>query len=105
MTKHLFGAERQQLLEDVRNLYAIGLTIREIGAQTGYSYAATRAQLLAAGVRLRPKHGGPSARTVVGDPLSVRCPSCGHSAGWPCVQVGVGRPRRPHVKRLRAVTQ
>jgi hypothetical protein len=101
MTQHLQGAARQELLDDVRNLYALGLTIREVAEQTGYSFGATRAQLLAAGVTLRPKHGG-RARERQSDPLSVVCPVCGHVAGKPCVQFGYARPRAPHLKRRHA---
>lgn len=105
MTQRLVGPAREQLLADARNLYALGLTIREIAAQLGYSYGAVRAQLLASGVALRPKHGGRAAWGEAGDPVAVACPRCGRRAGKACVQVGYGRPRQPHLQRRRAATR
>lgn len=100
MTQHLHGAARQQLLDDVRGLYAIGMTIRQIAAQTGYSYTATHDQLLAAGVTLRPR---PGERTQsVDNALTVACPRCGAGVSERCVRSVYGMPsQRIHVGRMR----
>lgn len=99
MTQHLHGKARQELLDDVRNLYALGLTIRQIAAQTGYSYTATHAQLHAAGVKPRPKS---KPAIVLGrgvNPLKVACPKCEAESGQRCrVEFG-GRARRTHAAR------
>jgi hypothetical protein len=100
MTQHLHGPARQQLLADVRNLYALGMTIRQIAAQTGYSYTATHRQLLAAGVTLRPKHGDERVQLREGGPFDVPCPRCHVPVGKPCVSPqGVRKPT--HRARLR----
>lgn len=99
MTQHLHGKARQELLDDVRNLYTLGMTIRQIAEQTGYSYTATHAQLLAAGVKLRP----PQKQAIVlgrgVNPLKVACPKCGVEAGQRCRVAYGGRARRTHAAR------
>lgn len=99
MTQHLHGKARQQLLEDVRNLYLLGLTIRQIAAQTGYSYTATHDQLLAAGVTLRPPQKPAIVLSRGVNPLKVACPKCAAESGQRCrVEFG-GRARRTHAAR------
>lgn len=99
MTQHLHGAARQQLLDDVRNLYVIGMTIREIAAQTGYSYTATHQQLAAAGVKFRPKRRPVIELRSGVDPLKVACPKCGVEPSQECRAEYGGRARRTHAAR------
>ena len=99
MTQHLHGAARQQLLDDVRNLYALGMTIRQIAAQTGYSYTATHDQLLAAGVTLRSPQKPAIVLSRDVDPLQVACPKCKAEPGQRCRVEYRGRARRTHAAR------
>lgn len=105
MTQHLHGAAREQLLDDVRNLYVLGLTIRQIAAQTGYSYTATHAQLLAAGVKPRSPQKPAITLGRGVDPLKVACPKCGAAAGAVCVVDFGRRARRTHAARKWAVAR
>ena len=102
MTQHLHGAARERLLVEVRGWYADGLSIRGIAARTGYSYTATRQQLVAAGVELRPRFVPVALGTGV-DPLQVACPRCEAVAGVRCLVPFGGRARRTHDVRLRAL--
>lgn len=63
MTQRLRGTARQQLLADVADRYRQGATIRQIAAAVGYSYTATRAMLLGAGVQLRDGRFGDGFRS------------------------------------------
>lgn len=51
------GDQRDQLRQRAAELYAQGCTITSTGRQIGRSYGATRALLLEAGVRIRPRGG------------------------------------------------
>lgn len=53
----LRGTARTTAAQQAADLYAAGCTIRSVAEQLGRSYGCTRALLLEAGVRLRPKGG------------------------------------------------
>jgi hypothetical protein len=55
------GAERKAAATEAKTLYDMGMSIREIASEKGYSYAFTRGLLLEAGVRLR-RAGKPGGR-------------------------------------------
>jgi hypothetical protein len=53
----LRGLDRAVAAKQAAELYVQGCTIRSVARQLGRSYGCTRALLLEAGVRLRPKGG------------------------------------------------
>ncbi|MEY9840582.1 helix-turn-helix domain-containing protein [Streptacidiphilus sp. EB103A] len=58
MTQYLHGERRAALVAQASKRYAAGLTIRQVAAEIGYSYCATRNMLIRAGVELRPRPRG-----------------------------------------------
>jgi hypothetical protein len=101
MTIRLREPERSRVMAELKAGYEAGAKIRDLAERIGFSYSATRAMLLSAGVVLRPKRCASVDPVPVGSrPLIVACPVCDALPMRRCMDRSF-RLRQPHVKRAR----